>query len=206
MRRSAEAGAGVAQQEDDSASAWVPAPMKRLTKLLTSCSSPSPRTGSHLGTPLARESRQATAATAAVPSTLHCPPPGCCVHDGAGCTADMPAMRTQDVSTGIQQCSVRAVCTAPTCQLRTLCCWGAAKTPVGSLGAASSVSSTCGMVLDDASESSGQVAEQVRSTSGIQTPSAGGLLALMQQAAILWATCTGRKPAHRLHHWKVPAL
>ena len=47
--RSAEAGAEAAQQEEDSAPAWVPAPMKRLTKLLTSCSSPSSKTGSRSG-------------------------------------------------------------------------------------------------------------------------------------------------------------
>lgn len=96
----------------------------------------------------------------------------------------MPVMRTEGVSTGMQQwCN----CPQPTraCQLSSCCCWDAAKTPLGSLGAASSVSSTCGMMLDDASESSGQLAEQVRQILGLQTSSASGLLALMQHTEIL---------------------
>jgi hypothetical protein len=62
-RRSAEAEPEAAQQEDDSAPAWVPAPMKRLTKLLTSCSSPSPKTGSRLAMLPAEGTRQAHADT-----------------------------------------------------------------------------------------------------------------------------------------------
>jgi hypothetical protein len=96
--RPAQAGPEAAQQEEDSAPAWVPAPMKRLTKLLTSCSSPSSKT---------------------------------------------------------------------------------AKTPVGSLGAASSMSSTCGMMLDDASDSSGQVAEQEGVEMGLDPAALGPADALL---------------------------
>ena len=93
------------------------------------------------------------------------------------------SQRTQRVSTGMLQCTGGAGCTAPTaCQLRIFCCWRAAKTPVGSLGAASSMSSTCGMMLEDASDSSGQLAEQVREALRLRTSSVSSSLALMQRA------------------------
>ena len=106
FRRSAEAGAGAVQQEDDSAPAWVPAPMKRLTKLLTSCSSPSPKAGSQFGALLARESRQATTATAAVSSS-----PRCMVHRLAAVYMTVQAARLTCV-TCVHKTSVQAYSSA----------------------------------------------------------------------------------------------